>query len=252
MYPRHAAHAGYDGIWLEHEHNTWELRELQRIIAMHHLADIDCVVRPTFLGRTQLYGLLDMGASGLMVPFVSNRESARYLVDALRFPPVGQRGLDGAGLDNDFYLNGIRSYVSDANQQTVIVAQIETPEALDNVEEIAAVKGIDVLFIGPSDLSLRLGCACDWAEPKMQAAQKSVAAAAARNGVHWGRPTGTAEDMAEMLRNGARFIAHGSDFDSIAYSMQSRYRLTFEKALSACGMNESKETPPPLEKAKSY
>jgi 4-hydroxy-2-oxoheptanedioate aldolase len=238
MYPRHAANARFDGIWVEQEHNTWDMRELQRIIALHHLADIDCVVRPAFLGKTQLYGLLDMGATGVMIPFVTNQESARYVVDALKFPPIGQRGFDGAGLDNDFFLQGTKVYPENANRQSVVVVQIETPEALENVGEIAAVKGIDVLFIGPGDLALRLGCPRNWEEPKMQDAQKRVADAAAENGIFWGRPSGTSEDMAWMIEEGARFLATGSDFESIAYSMQNRYRVNIEKAIAACGMNE--------------
>ena len=241
MFPRHAAHAGYDGIWLENEHNTWDQRELERMFAMHHLADIDCVVRPAYLGKTQLYHLLEQGATGVLVPHVSNRESARFLVNALKFPPLGDRGMDGAGLDNDFFLQGTQHYPDQANRDTIVVVQIETVEALENVEEIAAVKGIDVLFIGPSDLALRLDCAMDWAEPKMQAAQKRIAAAAAKNGIHWGRPTGTTEDMTRLLEAGARFVAHGSDFEAIAFSMQNRYKQTFERALAANGLNAAAE-----------
>lgn len=231
MYPAYAAQAGYDGIWLDSEHNTWDNREMQRMIAMHHLAGIDCIVRPTVLGKTQLYQLLEMGATGVLVPHVSNVEAAQYLVEALKFPPLGQRGLDGAGLDNNFYLAGTETYPADANRETLIAVQIETLEALENVEAIAAVKGVDVLFIGPGDLALRLGCPLNWAEPKMQAAQARIAAAAARHGIHWGRPSGNPDDMAAIMAQGARFIAHGSDFEAVAYSMQQRYRANFEKAL---------------------
>ena len=93
--------------------------------------------------------------------------------------------------------------------------QIETPEALEAIDAIAATPGVDGLFIGPGDLSLRLGCPLDWKHPKMIAAQEAVAAAAARHGVAWGRPAGTAEDIARLAEKGGRLIAHGSDFGAI-------------------------------------
>ena len=142
-------------------------------------------------------------------------------------------------MDPDFYLPGIKHYPEEANGQTLVAMQIESLEALDNVAAIAAVKGIDVLFIGPGDLCLWLGCPLNMAEPKLQAAQKLVSAAAAKHGIFWGRPTGTPEDMAQLINQGARFIAHGSDFDSIAFSVKNRYRTMFESALALCGMNSA-------------
>lgn len=245
MYARHAANAGFDGIWLDNEHNIWDNRELQRMIALHHLADIDCVVRPAVLGKTQLYQLLETGATGVLVPHVSTRAAAEFLVDALKFPPIGHRGLDGASIDNDFFLQGAQQYPAAANRETLVAVQIETAEALENVDEIASVPGVDLLFIGPGDLALRLGVPLDWTDPKMQAAQQKVAAAAARHGIHWGRPSGSVEDMKRLIRAGARFIAHGSDFESVMFSMQQRYRKVFEQALA----DETSDNAPPLPSA---
>ena len=77
------------------------------------------------------------------------------LVEAAKFPPLGNRGLDGAGLDTDYFLQGGPGYTDDANSETFIVAQIESPKAVENVEAIAAVEGVDAVFIGPADLGLR-------------------------------------------------------------------------------------------------
>jgi len=215
MLPAHAAKAGYDAIWLDAEHSTWERRELQRLIAHHHLANIDCIVRTGSRNATDLYHLLEDGATGLMIPLVNTAAEAHALAQAVKFFPLGQRGLDGAGLDNDFYLNGTLAYPAAANAETFLIVQIETPEALENIDAIAAVPGLDGLFIGPGDLSLRLGCPLDWTNPKMVAAQATVAAAAARHGNAWGRPSGTAEDIALLKQQGAQLIAHGSDFGAV-------------------------------------
>lgn len=215
MLPAHAAQAGFDAIWLDSEHSTWERRELQRMIAYHHLANIDCIVRTGSRNATDLYHLLEDGATGLMIPLVNTAAEAQALAQAVKFFPLGQRGLDGAGVDNDFYLSGTLAYPAAANAETFLIVQIETPEALANLDAIAATPGIDGLFIGPGDLSLRLGCPLDWTNPKMIEAQAKVAAAAARHGKAWGRPSGTAEDIALLKQQGAQLIAHGSDFGAV-------------------------------------
>lgn len=215
MLPAHAAKAGFDAIWFDTEHSTWDRREVQRMIALHHLANIDCIVRTGSRNPAELYHLLEDGATGLMIPLVNTAADAAAIARAVRFPPLGERGLDGAGLDNDFYLQGTPGYPAAANAQTYLIVQIETPEALEQVDAIAATEGVDGLFIGPGDLSLRLGCPLDWANPKMIAAQQRVAEAAARHGKAWGRPSGTTEDIAALARQGAKLIAHGSDFGAV-------------------------------------
>ena len=219
MLPAHAAKAGFDAIWLDSEHSTWDRRELQRMIAFHHLANIDCIVRTGSRNATELYHLLEDGATGLMIPHVNTAEDAAALARAVKFPPLGQRGLDGAGVDNDFYLAGTLAYPAAANAETFLMVQIETPEALANIDAIACTPGVDGLFIGPGDLSLRLGCPLDWKNPKMVAAEDAVAAAAARHGIAWGRPSGTAEDITALAKKGGRLIAHGSDFGAVMKMM---------------------------------
>src|SRR5262249_15641703 len=147
LMPAHAAKAGYDAIWLDAEHNTWDRRELQRMLALHHLANIDCIVRTGSRNANDLYHLLEEGAAGLMIPLVNTAADAAALARAVKFPPLGQRGLDGAGIDNDFYLDGTASYPPAADRETLLIVQIETPEALENIDGIAGTTGVDGLFI---------------------------------------------------------------------------------------------------------
>jgi 4-hydroxy-2-oxoheptanedioate aldolase len=231
MMPAHAAKAGYDAIWLDTEHNTWERHEIQRVLLQHHLANIDCIVRTGSRNANDLYRLLEDGASGLMIPFVNTAAEAAALAAATKFPPIGQRGLDGAGFDNDYYLNGTATYPAEANRETFLIVQIETPEAIANVEAIAATPGVDGLFIGPGDLSLRLGCELDWTNSKLLAAEDAVAAAAAKHGKAWGRPAGSAEQIQHVFNKGGRLIAHGSDFGSVMVGLANSGQ-TFAAALS--------------------
>ena len=213
FFVRYAAHYGYDGIWLDLEHRTMNDREVQAILAACHYNDIDCMVRPPTVGRTHLYHYLEDGAAGFMVPFVSTPAMARQVVEAVKFPPLGNRGVDGAGLDGDYGMEAWKpnpTYFDDANRETFFVAQIETLEAVENIEAIAAVPGVDCIFIGPGDLGLRLRVSdSPLAMPDVIA---RVAAAAQRNNIAWGITAGSAEVLAHYRKLGAQIIPWGGDF----------------------------------------
>lgn len=209
-YLRHAAHFGYDCIWLDLEHRAMGDRDVQSLLAHFHLFDIDCMLRPPTLEKTRLYRYLEDGATGLMIPHVSTPERARELVQAVKFPPLGDRGLDGAGLDSDYFLGYGPAYIDQANAETFLVVQIETPLAVDNVDAIAAVEGVDGLFLGPGDLGLRIE-RLPGLSLTLEDARARVAAAAARHGKAWGCPA-SSEQLESLYGQGARLLAHGGDF----------------------------------------
>lgn len=211
-FPHMAAHFGYDGVWVCGEHRAWDPREAQAMISQHLLAGIDCVWRPATTERAQLSRLLEDGASALLIPMVNTPEQARQLVAATKFPPLGDRGLDGAGMDGNFYLNKASDYTEQANRETVLVVQIESPLALDNAAAIAAIPGVDVLFMGPGDLSMRLGCTGAITDPKLRIAIDRLSAACAASGKPWGFPVGTSEHARIAVDLGCRFLAYGGEF----------------------------------------
>ena len=214
FYIRYAAHFSYDGIWLDLEHRNFDGREVQHLLALCHRYDIDCLIRPPTMQRARLYRYLEDGAAGLMIPFVSDAQTARDIVSAAKYPPLGNRGLDGAGLDADFGAevgDPISAYIAQANRETYIVAQIETPEAVLNADEIAAVNGIDALFVGPADLGLRLDAYPEYGMSVDDAVAR-VAAAAKRHGKVWARTAGSIEEVDRYRRQGALMVPHGSDF----------------------------------------
>jgi 2-keto-3-deoxy-L-rhamnonate aldolase RhmA len=215
FYVRYAAHYGFDGIWLDLEHRAMNDREVQSLLAFCCMFDIDCMLRPPSIERNRLYRYLEDGATGFMIPFVSDRETAQKVVEATKFPPLGNRGMDGAGLDGDFGLQvwvENSRYTSDANDETFIVAQIETPEAVSKADEVAAVAGIDALFIGPGDLGLRLGVSPRSDVKNLDGAIAQVSAAAHRHGKAWGVATGSLENLRRYRRMGAQIIPWGGDF----------------------------------------
>ena len=215
MFPALAAHFHYDGVWLDAEHRAWEPREADAMLTRHHAADVDCLWRPPTKEKNALYRLLEDGASGLMIPHVSSADEARALVRAMKFPPLGDRGFCGGGRDANFWVGKPEDYVAQANRETFLTVQIETPEALEQVDEIASVPGVDVLFLGPGDMSLRLGCTAAVSDPQMLEVQKKISAAARKHGKAWGRPVGTAEDVRIITGLGAQLVAFGSEFGGL-------------------------------------
>lgn len=221
-YIRYAAEQGFDCIWLDLEHRTMSEREVQSLLAHFHLCDIDCMLRAPTLEKTRLYRYLEDGASGLMIPHVSTAEKARMLVDAVKFPPLGDRGLDGAGLDGDFFLHGGQDYVEVANRETFLVVQIETPQAVANVDQIAAIEGVDGMFVGPGDLAMRIRRT--ETELTLEQAFETVAAAAKRHGKAWGVPASSPEQLQKFHDQGAQLIAYGGDFPAFREMLDGRSR----------------------------
>lgn len=225
-YIRHAAEFGFDCIWLDMEHRALSDREVQSLLSFFHLFDVDCMLRPPTLEKTRLYRYLEDGATGLLIPHVSTVEKAQMLVDAVKFPPLGDRGLDGAGMDSDFIHAGGLEYVDEANRETFLVVQIETPEAVENVDEIAAVEGIDGLFIGPGDLGLRIRKTPT--SLTLEAAEQRVAEAARKHGKAWGCPAGTPDKVGELSQMGAQLIAYGGDFGMVMEGLRSHGQVLSE------------------------
>ncbi len=210
---RHAAATGFDCIWLDLEHRAWAPRDVQAILAFFHHFDIDCLLRSPTTERALLYRYLEDGATGVMIPHVATKADAEHLVGALRFPPIGNRGLDGAGLDCGFDVEEGAQYSDEANRETMLVVQIESPEAVENVDEIASVEGVDGLFIGPGDLGLRLRKLDT--DLTLEEAERRVAAACEKYGKAWGRPAFNSEDLKSLVDRGAQLIAYGGDFGFI-------------------------------------
>ncbi len=218
MFVKHAAHNGFDCIWLDLEHRHLPHRDVQALLVQSHLHDIDIMVRPATTEKTGLYRYLEDGAAGLMIPHVNTAEKARLLVEAVKYPPLGDRGLDGAGLDADFYCCDVDEFVKHANRETFLVVQIETPQAVNNADEIAGVAGVDGIFIGPGDLGLRLRQ--DPSNLTLETAIERVAAACARHGKAWGLPTATPEILKQRIEQGGQLLNHGGEFGAIMNMLQ--------------------------------
>lgn len=202
---------GYDVIWLDMEHRDFDYGVIAPLALACRATGIDLMVRILKTGYSSPMRVLESGANGIMVPHCRSAAEARQWVEWSRFAPLGARGFDGAGPDADYMLADSIAYMKHANEQTFLTLQIEDRDAVDCVEEIARTDGVDVLFVGPADLSISYGVPFQFNHPDVQRAIDRVANAAAKNNKWWGMPTGTPEAMRQTLDRGARLITAGND-----------------------------------------
>jgi 2-keto-3-deoxy-L-rhamnonate aldolase RhmA len=204
-----AANLGFDFLWIEMEHSPITLETARNmILATRGLKAVPFTRVPV----NELWTakrVLDSGSLGVMFPFTSTPELARQAVAACKYPPDGRRG-SGPGLAA-FRWPAPEGYHQFANRNVMVIVIIEQAQAVENVEEIAAIPGIDVLFIGTSDLSYSLGVGGQTDHPKVKEAVARVVAAGKRNNVPLGRPAPTADLMQKYMEEGFLFFQAPAD-----------------------------------------
>ena len=210
---------GVDGVWLCQEHvpNDWGTIENQ--IRAARTQDIDALVRISKGGYSDYVRPLEAGAAGIIVPHVESAEEARQIVEWTRFHPLGKRALDGGNIDGHFCLEPVEDYLRVSNEERIIILQIESPEGLEQVEEIAAVPGFNAILFGPGDFSHRIGKVGQLADPTVVAARQRVAAACRANG-KFAVASGRYAPLNDLVSEGHRIINVGADVVAISSYVQ--------------------------------
>lgn len=207
------ADAGYDWVVIETEHTAIDVSEVLRLVMAIQGQGSIPLVRLAWNDPIQTKAVLDSGAAGVLVPNVNSADQARQAVDAVKYPPDGKRGVGLARAQG--YGERFDDYVEDANDGTLLFVQIEHVDAVDAIEDIVAVPGIDGTFIGPYDLSMSMGIPGQLDHPDVQAAQEHVREATLEAGlapgIHLVHPDRAAHRLQEHLDKGYRFIALGTD-----------------------------------------
>lgn len=202
---------GFDGIWLDLEHHSTSLETASTLMRAARVGCTDIVARPGRGEFARLSRLLEAGAQAIMYPRCESAAEAEEVVRWAKFPPLGARGVDGASPDGLYCSIPQADYLRRANEETMAFIQIETPAALDAVEAIARVPGVDALVLGPSDLSVLSGEPFSFESRLVREAAERVAAAAAAAGIHWGMPSSGVDHSRRLVEGGARLLCHGSD-----------------------------------------
>lgn len=184
-----AARAGLDYIMLDLEHGPYSFETVDDIFKVGRSLGLGCFVRVPDLSKGYVSRIMDAGADGVMVPMVESVEQAKLLAGWSKFAPLGIRGFGGVGGHTDYAVIGAdttASFMERANRETLSIAQIETEQAVRDIDAIAAVPGIDALLIGPNDLAISLGCAGDLMGGVLDTAIGKVADAAQKHGKIFG------------------------------------------------------------------
>jgi 4-hydroxy-2-oxoheptanedioate aldolase len=225
--------AGYDWTLIDLEHGAGGEREtLYQLQALEHTSAAT-IVRVESIARQRAHRVLDLGAHGIMFPRIDNDDQAIDAVAAMRYPPEGVRGVALANRACEFG-SAFRPYMQTAGDSLLCVVQIETESSLRNVDDIAAVEGVDVLFIGPSDLSQSLGIFGEFSHPRYVNAVNRIAAAAREHRKALGILLPKPEDFEFYHELGFRFIASGADgvlLNNAARSLVRTLHSSLEKQL---------------------
>jgi 4-hydroxy-2-oxoheptanedioate aldolase len=202
---------GFDGIWLDLEHHPTSLETAANLMRAARVGPSDIIARPAKGEYMRMGRVLEAGAQGIMYPRCESVEEAAEVVRWSKFAPLGQRGIDGANGDVPYCSMPMREYIKLANEHTLLIVQLESQTAIERAEEIARVPGVDVLMIGPADLSILSGVPFEFSHPKIKDAYQRVANAAKSAGKWWGTTSGSPEHSRMLLDLGALFICHGAD-----------------------------------------
>ncbi len=202
--------AGFDWILVDMEHGHGDLQTLvSQLQGMNHSKSIP-IVRAPWNDVVIIKRILDIGAYGVMIPWVNTKEEAERAVQACKYPPRGVRGLArntrATGYGRDF-----PKYAHVANDEILVILQIETMTAVNNIDDILSVPDVDAIFIGPSDLSASMNIMGQYDHPDLLDAMKRVEAAAKKHRVALGTLCSTIDQMQNLVDRGYQFISMGSD-----------------------------------------
>jgi 2-keto-3-deoxy-L-rhamnonate aldolase RhmA len=203
---------GYDAFWLDQEHAGLTTEQITVAAITARANKLGCFTRVTNTHYSVVTQSLESGVDGVMAARVMGAGDAEEFVRWCMFAPRGWRGMNTSGADGHYTGKTLAQLAADGNQNVFVAIQIETRSALDQAESIAAIDGVDLLFIGPSDLSAELGAIGQPAHPKVLEAAQHVDAACKKHGKVWGTiavdPT-FADRCAQMSR--CRMLTFGND-----------------------------------------
>ena len=217
------AKAGYDVIIPDMEHAPYSLPALVSVLQAVESSGCFTMVRAPWNDQVAIKQILDCGADGIHIPYVNTRQEAEYAVRACKYPPQGVRGVATSQRATCYGMEKM-AYLTRANRDVVVMLAIETPEALADIEAIAATEGVDGIFLGPSDLSTSMGYLAAPGQPEVQAAIRTVEAAAKRHGKFLSTISSGGEDMRRKFDLGYSLLYLFSDTTGLAAAAQAHLK----------------------------
>ena len=209
---------GFDFFIVDNEHSHMSKESMENLVRTADISGIVPIVRVRQNNRSMILQCLDAGSLGVMVPETSSREEVECMIDDALYAPLGHRGFSPSHRAAGYgFMNGA-DYARMANENVMTIAYCETAKALDNLEEMLAVPNLDVMWIGPMDLSQALGVMGDSKHPKVQAAIDEIIRKSKAAGVAVGTIAANAEEARSLIDRGVQFIGLSSDQAMISYA----------------------------------
>ena len=207
--------AGFDWVLIDLEHGAGNEKDVLAQMQALESSDTAVIVRVESGAKQRIHRVLDIGAEGVMCPHISNAKEAGDVVYGLRYPPHGGRGVAKMVRATSFGKN-FSDYYEAANDNIIGIVQVETAQALEHLDEIASIDGVDVLFIGPADLTMALGIFGQFDHPLFLNAVHATVAAAKKAGKATGILLFNSDDYTKFYEMGIRMIACGADATFVA------------------------------------
>lgn len=227
--PAIVAACGYDAVYVDLEHTSTSLETAAMLCASALGAGISALVRVPSHDPSLIARVIDNGAIGVIVPHVNSRDEAAAVVEAARFPPIGHRSISGPNAVSGYDPRSAAELTDVLERRTVVAVMIETPQAVDDVDAIAGVDGVDMLLVGPSDLTAEMGIHGDYENAHFHHAVESVAAACRAHGVALGIAGIKSVDLLKRFTDlDLRFISAGTDIGMMTEAATARARALRE------------------------
>lgn len=211
MLEMYALHGGFQGFWIDEEHVGFSQSEIEAACRGGRACGLDSFVRVAPTDYSVVTRCLESGAGGVMAAQIESAAHAEEFVQWAKFAPRGRRGLNSGGFDGRYGNLPLAAFCEQANRESFVAIQIETVSALEDVEAIARIDGVDLLFVGPADLSQALGVTGQFLHPDCVAALERVSRACASAGKPWGAVTTTPEHAAVLVEKGCRMLSPTND-----------------------------------------
>jgi 2-keto-3-deoxy-L-rhamnonate aldolase RhmA len=208
---RLTAAAGAEFAVFDMEHSGWSIETVGELMASTRSSELMPLVRPPAVQYHYIARALDMGAMGIVVPFIDEPEQAELVVQCTRYPPEGRRGTAFSIGHDDYAPGDVGQKMRTANEEVMVVVQIESTRGLENVEKIAAVKGVDAVWIGQFDLTASMGIPGNVKHPDFVAAQRRILQACQKAGVAAGYGSLFLDDVVAARKQGFRYLVYTAD-----------------------------------------
>ncbi len=200
------ADAGSDFLFVENEHMFWNQADLANLILASRSLGMPVVAKCEYLSRGSICKLLDAGVTGIQLPMAETAEQMEELVSYCKFPPVGVRAAAPGTGNTDYQPVDMKNWLREQNEETTVLAHIESKRGLDNVDEILSVPGVDIMFIGMFDLSVSLGYPAEYNHPVVADAMDKLVASAKAHGKHAGMWAPSWEIAKAWIPKGIKFF----------------------------------------------